>query len=220
MIKKTLTITGYVLLGIFLTVYFTYLSLPYEKIIFKNLPEEIEIQAHVSPTLLGGLSLENVDFKFPNNQMPLMSKISEVRLGISWISLLMGNLKLIISLTNWSDQNLALKNALLEDVKIEMGISSFLKLIRQDFSGRTPFHLKVVSNKKTNDIQLDLAWTFQIQPRTFRMYPFSAKIKLKLAGSFRQVEPLIESLGIDLGKPDKDGFYSLEINENTLGGPK
>ena len=112
MIKKTLTTISYVVLGIFLTVYFTYLNLPYEKIIFKNLPENIDIQASVAPTFLGGLSLENVDFKFPNNQLPLMSKISEVHLGISWFSLLMGNLKLIVSLTNWSDQNLALKNAL------------------------------------------------------------------------------------------------------------
>ena len=115
--------------------------------------------------------------------------------------------------------DLALKNALLEDVKIEMGILSVLKIIRGDFSDKTPFHLTVISNKKTNDIQLNLDWTFQIQPRTLRMYPFSAKAKLKLAGSFRQVEPLIESLGVDLGKADKDGFYSLEMNESTLGGP-
>ena len=219
MIKKSLTTTGYILLGIFLTAYFTYLNLPYDKVIFKNLPENIDLQASVAPTFLGGLSLENVDFKFPNNQLPLMSKISEVHLGISWFSLLMGNLKLIVSLTNWSDQNLALKNALLEDVKIEMGILSVLKIMRGDFSDKTPFHLTVISNKKTNDIQLNLDWTFQIQPRTLRMYPFSAKAKLKLAGSFRQVEPLIESLGVDLGKADKDGFYSLEMNESTLGGP-
>ena len=219
MIKKTLITISYVVLGIFLTVYFTYLNLPCEKILFKNLPENIDMQASVEPTFLGGLSLENVDLKFPNDRMPIMSKVSEVHLGISWLSLLMGNLKLIISLTNWSDQNMALKNALLEDVKIEMDILSVLKLMRQDFSDKTPFLLKVVSNKKTNDIQLNLDWTFQIQPRTFRMYPFSAKAKLKLAGSFRQIEPLIESLGLDLGKPDKEGFYNLEINESTLGGP-
>ena len=114
--KKILKITGYSFLCLLFIGYFTYLNLPYQKILDRYLPSTIDLKTTVEPSYFGSIVFKNVQLKYPLSPMPLLTNISEFEIGLSWLSLLLGNANIKISLIDWSDQNLGFKKTTVENV--------------------------------------------------------------------------------------------------------
>ncbi|MBI2608367.1 MAG: hypothetical protein HYW47_02075 [Deltaproteobacteria bacterium] len=214
--KKIVRIIGYSFLGIVFIFYFTYLNLPYQKILDRYLPSSVDLKTTVEPSYFGSIVFRNVQLKYPLSPMPLLTNISEFEIGLSWLSLLLGNANLKISLVDWSDQNLGFKKTTIENLRINTSILGLKKLISQNFSETDPFHVSVVSDTDTNDILLDLDWTFKFNPRYQRMSEFKAKVKLKLSRNLASLEPLLSQTGINMGAKKND-FYHFEVTQDSRG---
>ncbi len=214
--KKILKIIGFVSLGIFLALYLIYLNLPYQKILDSQIPSNLNFKATIEPTLFGGLELTNLEIKYPQSPLPLLTSMSEFGISISWLSLLLGKLKINLSIKDWSDKNLGFQKTTIENMKISLPFFSFLRLIREDFTDKDPFEITILSDEETNDLLLDLDSLLYMNPKTKSPSQFTAKIRLKFSKNLAALEPLINQMGVDIGAK-KNGYYHFELSQDTSG---
>ncbi|MBI2027792.1 MAG: hypothetical protein HYS98_08360 [Deltaproteobacteria bacterium] len=215
--KKILKFAGLIVLFLSATFYFIYLGLPYERIIEKNMPNNMKFSAIINPSFFGTLKCEDIVAQILQGSVPLMSKLSRADISFSLLSLLIGRAKLNLSLLDWKDQNIGIDSTTIEDLSFQLPLSDLLAILRRkNLSGRT-FSLVVDSSKDTNDLQINLNANFSVHPQTKKLANLKAKLNLKVSKKLEAMLSQLQLLGIDLGEKSKDGFYRIEIEQDNLG---
>ena len=152
--KKILKITSLIMVTLFFVTYFVYLSLPYEKILKNMTSRDISFSAEVSPLFFGGFSFKDVRLKYPKQPLPLLSSLKECKVAFSPLSLLLGQVKISLSLHHWEDKNIGFDPINIENARIQTGFVTFWKFFLSSVSPDDIFNFSVISQLEMAGINL------------------------------------------------------------------